>query len=121
MITNTKHLEEKHVNIWKPNSSRTFLDSLGLDYPEGTIGPLYGYNWIHYGFPYQGSDYDYNNCGFNQINYCLDLLRKNDPHSRRIMMTTFNPSIGHQTVLNPCHSILIQFYVENNHFISNVL
>jgi thymidylate synthase len=86
---------------------------MNLDYPEGTMGPMYGYQWNHFGYPYQGPDHDYTNKGFNQLNYCIDLL-KNDPYNRRIMMTTYDPSIAHQGVLFPCHSIIIQFYVEGN-------
>ena len=44
--TNSKKLEEKGVNIWKGNTSRAFLDKKGLvDYPEGEMGPMYGYLW----------------------------------------------------------------------------
>lgn len=115
--TDSKILEEKGVNIWKDNSTREFLDSVGLNYPVGTIGPMYGYNWNHFGFPYQGSDYDYTDKGFSQINYCLNLL-KNDPHSRRIIMTTYNPSVAHQGVLWPCHSLMLQFFVEKDYKLS---
>ena len=37
----------------------------------------------------------------------------NNPNSRRIMMTTYNPSQTHLGVLPPCHSIVLQFYVIN--------
>ena len=39
---------------------------------------------------------------------------KNDPNSRRILMTDFNPAIASQGVLYPCHSLLLQFYVHDN-------
>jgi len=42
--TNTKHLEELGVNIWKGNTSKEFLKNRGLDYPEGEMGPLYRIN-----------------------------------------------------------------------------
>lgn len=115
--TNSKHLEEKGVNIWKGNSSREFLDSVNLQYEEGTIGPIYGYLWNHFGFPYQGPDYDYTNQGFNQIHSCINLL-KTDPFSRRIMITTYDPSIADQAVLRPCHSLILQFYVEKDYRLS---
>ena len=35
---------------------------------------------------------------------------KTDPFSRRILLTTFNPSQVEQGVLYPCHSIVLQFY-----------
>ena len=115
--TNSKHLEEKGINIWKANTTREFLDSVGLDYPEGVIGNMYGYQWSHYGYPYQGVDHDYTDKGFNQLKSCIELL-KTDPHSRRIMITTYDPSTADQGVLRPCHSIIIQFYVEKGHRLS---
>lgn len=105
--TNSKILEDKGVNIWKPNSTREFLDSIGKNqYSEGELGPMYGFNW-----KYAGANYPDTENGFNQIKYCLDLL-KNDPFSRRIIMTTFIPHIAQQGVLYPCHGICVQFYVD---------
>jgi thymidylate synthase len=109
--TNSKILEDKGVNIWKPNSTREFLDSIGKnEYPEGELGPMYGFNW-----KYAGADYNIGPTGdeFNQIQYCLNLL-KTDPFSRRILMTTFIPHIAQQGVLYPCHGICVQFYVESD-------
>lgn len=111
--TDTKWLEERGVNIWKGNTSREFLDSVGLtEYREGTMGPMYFYNVFHYGHPYEGPDADYNTNykGFNQFEYVMNLL-KTDPYSRRIMFTTYNPAIAKEGVLYPCHSLLCQFYV----------
>ncbi|HSW76428.1 MAG TPA: thymidylate synthase [Candidatus Saccharimonadales bacterium] len=108
--TNTKHLEEKGVTIWKANTSREFLDSVGLHhYDEGDMGPIYSFNLRHFGYPYHGCD-DYTGKGFDQIDYVLNLL-KHDPFSRRIVMTTFDPSTSNQGCLYPCHGYHIQFYV----------
>jgi thymidylate synthase/dihydrofolate reductase len=110
--TNSKILEEKGVNIWKPNTTKEFIESCNLPYSEGDMGPMYGYNWRHFGATYKGADHDYTNQGYDQLKYVIDLLIK-DPHSRRILMTTYDPSTSGQGVLYPCHSIVIQFYVEN--------
>ena len=107
--TNAKKLDEKGVKIWNPNTTREFLDSLGLnDYQEGDMGPMYGYQWRNFNKPYkqEGSGYD-------QLSNCIDLI-KNNPTNRRIMMTTFNPLQLEESVLAPCHSIVIQFYVKDN-------
>ena len=37
---------------------------------------------------------------------------KNNPNSRRIIMTDFNPAQVNMSVLYQCHSMVIQFYVE---------
>lgn len=108
--TDSKILESKNVNIWKWNSTKEFIESVGLPYDEGDIGNMYGFQLNHSGEEYKGCHYDYYNKGFNQINYCLNLL-KNDKFSRRIIMTTFSPHEANKGVLYPCHGIVIQFYV----------
>ena len=110
--TNATHLSEKGVKIWDPNTTREFLDSVKLNhYAVGDMGPMYGFNWLHYNAEYLGMDADYTNQGFNQIEYCLNLL-KTDPFSRRIIMTTFNPGKAKEGVLYPCHGISIMFNVD---------
>lgn len=114
--TNSKILEKKGINIWKFNTSREFLDSINLNhFQEGDMGAMYGFQWLHYNADYTNCNEDYTNKGFNQLEYCLDLLI-NDPTSRRILMTTYNPtSIG---VLKPCHGIVIQFYTKTDNNIN---
>lgn len=107
--TDSKKLDEKGVKIWNSNTTREFLDNLGLnDYQEGEMGPMYGYQWRNFNKPYkkEGSGYD-------QLKNCIELI-KNNPTNRRIMMTTFNPLQLDESVLAPCHSIVIQFYVNND-------
>ena len=103
--TDSKILEAKGVNIWKPNTTKEFLSKTGLAYDEGIMGPMYGWQWKHFGAVYE----DHEDKGFNQLQYVMDLLEK-DPHSRRILLTTYNPAQAKQGVLYPCHSIVIQFY-----------
>ena len=112
--TNSKILEDKGVNIWKPNTTKEFIQKCNLDYNEGDMGPLYGFNWKHFGAKYIDCNTDYTNKGYNQIDDVLHLL-ENDPHSRRILLTTYDPSIAKKGVLYPCHSIVIQFYVTEHH------
>lgn len=108
--TNSKILEDKNVNIWKGNSSKEFLQNNNLPYQEGDIGNMYGFQLNHAGANYIDCNTDYSNKGFNQIEYCLNLL-KNDKFSRRIIMSTFIPHEAQKGVLYPCHGIVIQFYV----------
>lgn len=113
--TNTKILENNKINIWKGNTSKEFLESRNLPYQEGDMGPMYGFNWLHFGTEYNGCDYDYKGEGMNQLEKVIRLL-KEDPFSRRIMMTTYNPLCAEEGVLYPCHGIVTQFYIreENN-------
>jgi thymidylate synthase len=109
--TNTKHLMDQKVNIWTYNTSKEFLDKSNLNYDEYDMGPMYGFNLIHYGEEYKGMDHKYN--GYNQLEYCINLL-KTDPFSRRILMTTYNPAQAKEGVLYPCHGISIIFNVDAN-------
>ncbi len=112
--TNAKILADKGINYWNANTSREFLDSVGLPhFKEFTMGEIYGYNLRHFGHPYDTCDSDYTNQGFDQVQYVLNLL-KTDPFSRRIIMTTFNPSTTHNACLMGCHSIVLQFYVDQD-------
>ena len=47
--TSAKELQEKKVRIWDGNSSRAFLDSVGLQHrEEGDLGPVYGFQvWMY--------------------------------------------------------------------------
>ncbi len=109
--TDTKALEDKGVRIWVGNTSRAFLDSVGLErYREGDMGPMYGFNLRHFGAEYRGCDGDYSGAGFDQLQYVMDTILT-DPHSRRILMTVFNPARADEGCLYPCHSIVVQFYV----------
>ena len=111
--TDSKILEKKKVNIWKENSSEEFIKLIGLPYREGDIGNMYGFQLKYAGVKYEGCDKDYSGQGFNQIEYCLNLL-KTDKYSRRIIMTTFVPHEAKDGVLYPCHGLTIQWYVKEN-------
>lgn len=109
--TDSKLLEQKGVNIWKANTTKQFLETRKLPYDIGDIGPMYGFNWRHFGTPYNGSNKNYTNLGYDQLNNLIENIKK-DPFSRRHMITTFNPMIVNMGVLAPCHGIVTQFYVE---------
>lgn len=109
--TDSKALEAQGVGIWRGNTTREFLDKRGLaHYREGTIGPMYGFNWRYFGAEYSGPDTNYTGKGYDQL---AELVRglKADPWSRRHMITTYNPAVVDQGVLAPCHGIVVQFYV----------
>ena len=108
--TNSKRLEEKGVRIWEGNTSRYFLDQNGFEeYPEGQIGPLYGFNWRFWGAEYKGMDHDYRGEGIDQLKNAINLINE-DPTSRRILVSAWNVSVLKEGVLPPCH-VLFQFYV----------
>lgn len=110
--TNSKDLEAQGVKIWQGNTTRAFLDARGLtDLPEGDIGAGYGFQWRHFGAPYIDCYTDYTEMGIDQLKYVEDLI-KNDPTSRRIFMSAWNPEAMDRMALPPCH-VSCQFYVSS--------
>lgn len=109
--TDAKILSEQGVTIWNGNSTREFLDNRQLyEYEVGDIGPMYFFQVYHFNAEYKGCREDYEGKGFDQMKKLYESL-KNDPFSRRHLLTTFNPMALDKSVLAPCHGIVIQFYV----------
>nr|WNL49641.1 dihydrofolate reductase thymidylate synthase [Marseillevirus sp.] len=107
--TDSKMLELQNNNIWKKNSSRKFLDGRGLNYREGDCGPIYGFQWRHWGAKYIDCDTDYRGQGTDQILSIISQIN-NDPTSRRMVLSAWNVSDLDKMCLPPCHSFS-QFYV----------
>lgn len=125
--TDATDLQRKGVHIWDLNTSKEYLNSIGLsDYVNGETGPFYGYQWRNYGKPYipykHRSYFDDNeylpNIYKDQIKFVIDEIN-NKPTSRRILLTAWNPNQLDEMCLPPCH-VLYQFYVsgENNEYLS---
>jgi thymidylate synthase len=128
--TDSKLLEAKGVKIWTGNTSREFLDKKGLDYPEGEIGPGYGFQWRHWGGDYNvwvgGDEHKtyYNNFKGEQfkshINYGIDQLTnvintlKKNPNDRRMIVSAWNVAEIDKMALPPCH-LLYQFDVTDGY------
>ncbi len=110
--TNANHLSEKGVKIWNSNSTRSYLDSVGLSYDEGDVGPIYGFQWRHFGAEYNGKEVDYTGKGVDQLMGCIKMI-KETPMSRRIVMSAWNPCDLKKMALPPCH-ITCQFFVSTN-------
>ena len=98
--TNIAYLKDNGVKIWDEWADE-----------QGNLGPVYGYQWRNW-----------NGEGIDQIKEVIDTL-KNNPNSRRIMVSAWNPSVLPDTTLSfsenvangkaalpPCHSFF-QFYV----------
>ncbi|KAI5703036.1 hypothetical protein M8J75_006988 [Diaphorina citri] len=108
--TNAKELSDKGVKIWDPNSTREYLDSIGLvDRKEGDLGPVYGFQWRHYGAEYKDMFTDYTDQGIDQLQNIINTIKTN-PNDRRIIMCAWNPIDMPKMALPPCHC-LAQFYV----------
>jgi len=125
--TDAKILQRQCVHIWDANTSREFLDSRGLQlYPEGMIGPSYGYQWRHFGASYNcftgkplTDDHPFN--GVDQLQQIIELLKNPETRtSRRLIMTAWNPKQLDEMALPPCH-VLCQFNVHDGNKLSCAL
>ena len=100
--TNVEELRDKKVHIWDGNSETRGYDA----------GPVYGFQWRHFGASYVDCHTDYTGQGKDQIGIILNLI-KNDPTTRRMVLSAWNPSQQSEMCLPPCH-VLYQFYVESD-------
>lgn len=88
--SNVRWLQERGVSIWDEWADE-----------EGNLGPVYGVQWRSWPTPDGGH--------IDQIQQVVDQLRDN-PGSRRILVTAWNPAEIGSMALPPCHA-LFQFYV----------
>ena len=88
--TNVKYLQDHGVRIWNEWAD-----------PDGNLGPIYGYQWRHWRTP-DGKEID-------QIANIVNAL-KNNPDSRRHIVSAWNPADVDEMALPPCHT-MFQFYV----------
>lgn len=109
--TDATVLQDKDIHIWDRNGSRAFLDQLGMtERKEGDLGPVYGFQWRHFGATYKDCKHDYTGQGHDQLADVINKI-KNDPTNRRIVMSAWNPCDLKEMVLPPCH-MFVQFYVD---------
>ena len=91
--TNIKYLQDHNVKIWDEWADE-----------NGDLGPVYGKQWRRWVSP-DGSEID-------QITALIEQI-KNNPDSRRHMVSAWNPADVDNMALPPCHC-LFQFYVADN-------
>lgn len=88
--TNVKYLQERGVRIWNEWADE-----------NGELGPVYGYQWRSWPTPDGGH--------IDQITQVVNSI-KNNPDSRRHLISAWNVGQIDQMKLPPCH-LLVQFYV----------
>ncbi|MBO5960633.1 MAG: thymidylate synthase, partial [Paludibacteraceae bacterium] len=88
--TNVKYLQDNGVRIWNE-----WADD------EGNLGHIYGYQWRSWP--------DYNGGSIDQISEAVNTI-KNNPDSRRIIVSAWNVADLDKMNLPPCHAFF-QFYV----------
>lgn len=88
--TNIKYLQDNGVRIWDEWADE-----------NGDLGPVYGYQWRNWPTP--------NGESIDQISKLIEMIN-NNPDSRRLLVTAWNPAQVDDMALPPCHA-LFQFYV----------
>ena len=117
--TDNQKLIDKGVHIWNGNGSREFLDSRGLVHlKENDLGPVYGHQWRHFNATYTDKNTDYTGKGIDQLQKIIDCLKDlKQRHSRRLVMSAWNPQQLDEMALPPCH-IMAQFNVSHGNKLS---
>lgn len=92
--TNIKYLKDNGVRIWDEWADE-----------NGDLGPVYGKQWRSWANPGSGETID-------QIARVVDSIR-NNPNSRRHIVSAWNPADVEDMALPPCHT-MFQFYVDES-------
>ena len=76
-----------------------------VDSPSGDLGPVYGFQWRHFGAEYVDMHTDYSGQGVDQLAEVIHTIKTN-PNDRRIIMSAWNPA--GKVLLVSFHSLLPQ-------------
>nr|UTK45502.1 thymidylate synthase [Equid gammaherpesvirus 5]UTK45581.1 thymidylate synthase [Equid gammaherpesvirus 5]UTK45660.1 thymidylate synthase [Equid gammaherpesvirus 5]UTK45739.1 thymidylate synthase [Equid gammaherpesvirus 5] len=108
--TDSKELSAKGVGIWDAHGSPEFLKRVGFSHRKpGDLGPVYGFQWRHFGARYVDCGTNYGGQGVDQLRWVIEEIKRN-PESRRLVVSAWNPADLPAMALPPCH-LLCQFYV----------
>ncbi|ELA48329.1 thymidylate synthase [Vavraia culicis subsp. floridensis] len=102
--TDNKILTSQNVNIWNANSTDEFFKQYGINRPAGDLGPIYGFQWRHFGAPYKTSSDNYDGQGIDQLQNIIDEIKR-DKNSRRLIVSAWNPLCIKEMALPPCHTM----------------
>lgn len=107
-ITDKKWLQDRDNHIWDEWCSPEIVP-FGLDEEtkrkmkeERELGPIYGFQWRHFGAKYCGYNADYSGKGIDQLENLVRTLKGN-PNDRRMIVTAWNPFDIDKMALPPCH------------------
>jgi thymidylate synthase len=101
--TNEANLRARGVDIWAEWADEAHTSRFNR--APGDLGPIYGYLWRSFGGHYPERD------GVDQIARLIQDIQIN-PHSRRLIVSGWDPRVSAEVDLPPCHT-LFQFKVED--------
>src|SRR5262245_5856282 len=106
--THVTPLQDAGVRIW--NEWATPEQTARFGRQAGDLGPVYGHQWRNFGAT-KRPDGTYERDGVDQLRRLVRDIQEN-PSSRRLIVTGWNPKEADQVALPPCHT-LFQFYVQD--------
>ncbi|HKU36851.1 MAG TPA: thymidylate synthase [Polyangiales bacterium] len=106
--TRVDYLQQHDVTIWNEWATPEQCARFGRE--PGDLGPVYGHQWRNFGATEQPNG-GYARDGVDQLKRLLQEIRDN-PNSRRLIVSGWNPREADQVALPPCHT-LFQFYVQD--------
>jgi len=122
--TDNAQLNAKQVHIWDANASPEFLQTRGLEYRDGLLGPIYGWQWRNFNGEYNDTNASEPVNGEAEADQLASIIAQlKDPaqrSSRRMVMSAWNPLQLDQMALPPCH-VLAQFHVRDGKYLSCAL
>ena len=71
-------------------------------FQERDLGPIYGFQWRHFGASYHSYDTEYAHRGMDQLAGIVETLKRN-PSDRRMVVSAWNPVSIPSMALPPCH------------------
>jgi thymidylate synthase len=107
-ITDKRWLQERDCHIWDEWSNPKKVpygndeETHARMREESDLGPVYGFQWRHYGAEYEGPLADYAGKGIDQLAEIRRKIREN-PDDRRMLVMAWNPTQLDQQALPPCH------------------
>jgi len=107
-ITDKRWLQERNNPIWNEWCSPDVVpyghdeETKAKMEAERELGPIYGWQWRHFGAKYKGYDQDYSGEGFDQLENIVNTLKTN-PSDRRMVVSTWNPLDIPHMALPTCH------------------
>ena len=104
--TDITNMQNNNIHIWDGNTTEEFIRNRKLEgiVPTNSVGTLYGYqirNWNGDWVEWRDNG---NRTGIDQLDKIVKLL-KNDPESRRILISNYNVEQTETGVLEPCHTL----------------
>lgn len=112
-ITDKQWLIEHNNHIWdewaRPSKAPYGHDeeSKKRMLEERDLGPVYGFQWRHFGAEYESYDTDYTGKGVDQLKYIVDTLKSGSKdrliNDRRLIVNSWNAAMLHDMALPPCH------------------